>query len=446
MKMKRTLIAMFLALTFLAATACSSGTSGSADPGSSNQPSDSSQEGAAGGKEIITAMYVGGETDSDTPFYKEFVEQFNKTNDLGVTCEIQFYPNEDYKTKLTTLMASDSVTDMFFTWELDYLRPFVEGKKVLDLTDRLEADPEFKNSFQEGMLDPLTYDGHVYAIPSQICFTEIFYNKKIFEEHNLSVPTTWEEFISVCETLKNAGVTPMSISCPDAWIPAQFIQELVNGIGGYEVYEGLLDGSVAWNNQSHIDAGLKAQELIDAGFFQDGFLGMSEDEGIKIMQDEKCAMYFSATWSIGTLMQEDSAVREHVGAFALPAINPQNDNVLVGSVDTCMGIAANSKNPDAAFELIKFWMNKENQETILYDLGRLPATKIEVDRSRVSPLMADCLNISDQIVAVTPWLDRAFGAGEGVEFNNACQAIFGGEDPKEKFDELQKYIDENLSE
>ena len=36
----------------------------------------------------------------------------------------------------------------------------------------------------------------------------VFYNKDIFEEQGLSVPTTYSEFIETCEALKAAGSTP----------------------------------------------------------------------------------------------------------------------------------------------------------------------------------------------------------------------------------------------
>lgn len=396
---------------------------------------------ASGGN--ITAMYVGTETDAVVSYYKQFVEDFNETNSLGVTCDIQFYENEQYKTKLTTLMASDSVPDMFFTWELDYLKPFVNGGKVYDMTALLDADTELKDSFQEGVLEPLTYDGKVYALPSQTTFTPMFYNKQIFTDNGLSIPTTWDEFIQVCDTLKAAGITPISIPAPDAWIPAQFVQQLVNGIGGMDIYNGLLDGTVAWNNETHVQAGQLVQTIIDAGYLQDGFLGMSSEEGEKLMKDGKCGMYFMGAWEISTLTADDCAIKDHVGAFALPAYDSENDNIHVGSVDSSMAISAKSKNPEAAFALIKHWVSKENQETLLYEAGRIPATKIEVDTTKITSLMAECLEISNKTVGLTPWLDRAFGAGEGVEFNNTCQSIYGGEDVQTCFDDLQKYVEDN---
>lgn len=399
----------------------------------------------AGDGETLTMMYNGTEADVAFQYYNQFVDSFNADNEFGVNVDIQFYENEQYKTKLTTLMASNSATDLFFTWELDYLRPFVEGGKVLDITDMLEADQPLKDSFQEGLIDPLTYDGKVYALPTQSCFTPMFYNTEIFEQNGLTPPTTWEEFLQVCETLKAAGVTPLVVQASDAWIPAQLVQHLANGIGGLEVYNGLLDGSIQWNNETHVEAGKTLQQLVDAGYMQSGFLGMKQDEGRKIFMDGNAAMYFMGTWEISHLIREDSATVGKISAFVLPAVNAEHPNLLVGSVDSSIAISSQCKNPEAAFAMIKHWLSAENQGTLLYETGRLPATRIDVDSARVNALTADCLAISDQIEGMSPWLDRAFGAGEGVEFNNTVLSICGGEDPQTAFDNLQRYVEDTVS-
>lgn len=450
---KRSYIASLLviALLLVSFAGCANSYTPESQAGSSaaeleNEPAGSEAAPASNGNsETLTMMYNGTEQDSAFKLYNQFVDSFNQSNELGVNVEIQFYENEQYKTKLTTLMASNSVTDLFFTWELDYLRPFVEGGKVYDITEMYNADQELQASMQEGLIETLTYDGKLYALPTQSCFTPMFYNTEIFEQNNLTPPTTWEEFLQVCETLKTAGVTPLVVQASDAWIPAQLVQHITNGIGGLEVYNGLLDGSVAWNNESHVEAGEVLQQLVDAGYMQDGFLGMKQDEGRKIFMDGNAAMHFMGSWEISHLIREDSPTNGKISAFILPPVNAEHPNLLVGSVDSSIAISSQTKNPEAAFAMIKHWLSKENQEALLYDVGRIPSTRLEVDRSRVSSLTADCLDISDQIQGMSPWLDRAFGAGEGVEFNNTVLSICGGEDPQTAFDNLERYVEDTVS-
>lgn len=46
------------------------------------------------------------------------------------------------------------------------------------------------------------------------------YNKDVFDKLGISVPTTWEEFLQVCETIKTKGDGVIPIFMPkDFWVP-----------------------------------------------------------------------------------------------------------------------------------------------------------------------------------------------------------------------------------
>lgn len=394
-----------------------------------------------GEKEVIKAMCVGTEADTYLEDYQAIIDDFNANNEFGVTVEMEFYENEQYKTKLTTLMASNAVPDVFFTWELSYLEPFVSGKKVADITSYLDADQAWKDSFSDGTLELLSYDNKIYAIPTQKSLCVMFYNKQIFEENGVKVPITYEEFLAACETFKKAGVTPMSMCGTDAWIPAEFVQQISNGIAGMDLYNGISDGSKKWNDAAHIEAAKEIQQMADVGYFQEGYIGMGPEESTELFMNGKTAMYFQGAWDCGKISA--SSIGEVVGAFVLPAKNPQYNNISVGSVDTSFAVSESCKNKDAAVAFLKYWTSVDREEKLLYDEGRMPAAVFDIDDSKLHPLFAEILEISNQQVGLTPWWDRAFGAGEGVEFNNTCVSVCGGEEPQKAFDALQQFADDN---
>ena len=112
---------MAMMLTVLAISGCSNSSSGE-----SGQESQKSNDDSSGG-EVMKIMSVGTETDQYTATMRELAKEFSENNEYGVTVEFELYENEQYKTKMTTLMASNAVTDIFFTWELGYLEPFVSS-------------------------------------------------------------------------------------------------------------------------------------------------------------------------------------------------------------------------------------------------------------------------------------------------------------------------------
>lgn len=392
-------------------------------------------------KDTITVMCVGTEADTYLDAYNSIAEKFSEDNEYGVDVKIDFYENEQYKTKLTTLMASNATPDIFFTWELSYLQPFVEGGKVADITSYLEEDTQWKNSFADGTLELLSYDGKNYGIPTQKSLCVMFYNKQIFEENNVEVPTTYEEFLTVCQTLKDNGVTPMSMCGTDAWIPAQFVQQIAGGMAGTELFNKVCGGEEKWNNETHIKASEEVKKMADKGYFQEGYIGMGPEESTDLFTSGQTAMYFQGAWDADKVSK--SSIGENAGAFVLPAYDEQYSNISVGSVDTSFAVSENCKNKDAAVAFLKYWTSQENEDMLLYENGRIPAGNYEIDESKLSPLMGDVLNISNTQRGLTPWWDRQFGAGEGVEFNNTCVSVLGGEDAKTAFDALQQFAEDN---
>src|SRR6218665_2018620 len=57
--------------------------------------------------------------------------------------------------------------------------------------------------------------GPFYGIPNYGEFTEVYYNKDMFDRYGLSVPTTIADFENVLKTFKDAGITPLAESATE---------------------------------------------------------------------------------------------------------------------------------------------------------------------------------------------------------------------------------------
>lgn len=447
------LLAGLLGLSMLSGCGASAGTSSkAASTAVSESTADKSSAGsstgsasASGSGEKMTMMLNGSASDAYVAGFSKIIDDFNANNKYGVTISYEFITNSDYKTKLTTMMASDSQPDIIFTWELGYLQNFVNGKKVVSLQKYLDEDTAWKAKFQAGTLEQDTINGEVYAIPTSTTMAIMYYNKAIFDKYSLKVPTTYEEYRNVCDTLLKNGVTPVALAstADDAWLVSQYIQQLSDGIGGSDLFNGLKDGTKKWNDDAMIKAASLFKEEVNAGYFEKGFTGVSGDEAKAVFQNGQAAMYFNGAWEIPNLDNTKScAEADNISAFAMPAVESSNANISVGSVDTSYAITTNCKNVDAAVAFLKSWTSDENAETLLYDYGRIPATTFDVDQSKLSPLTAQALDVLHAQTALTPWFDRV-NTDYGNEFNNSSVAIANGDDVKTTFDNLEQYVESN---
>ena len=411
--------------------------------GSNGGSSDSSDSKADSSSETMTIMMNGSDSDAFMEGYRKIVDGFNESNEYGVKVEIQNITNADYKTKLTTMMASDSEPDIIFTWPLGYLENFVNGDKIVSLQKYLDEDEDWKNSFNGGILEPLTYDGEVYAIPTQQCTAIMYYNKAIFDKYGLEVPTTYDEYVQICDTLKENGVTPVALAstADDAWLVSQYIQQLSDGIKGEDIFNSIKDGTGKWNDEGMVEAGKLFQEEVNKGYFEDGFTGVSREEAQLQFANGQTAMYFNGCWEISNLdKKENAAEAENISCFLMPAVNEEYAGVEVGSVDASYAITKNCKNVDAAVALLKYMTNEESTSLLLYDYGRIPSTNIDIDDSKLTPLCVDFINLLGDVKAQTPWFDRV-DTDLGNEFNNTAIGIANGDDVQEAFDALQSYAE-----
>lgn len=98
----------------------------------------------------------------------------------------------------------------------DYDIFFAENAKIndeylLDLTDLLnEVLSEFgeNKTLREKISPDAVKPSGNYSLPNYSAFGGIVYDIDLFEEHNYSVPSTYEEFFQLCDVMVQDGITP----------------------------------------------------------------------------------------------------------------------------------------------------------------------------------------------------------------------------------------------
>ncbi len=437
------LIALTLAILMVfGLVACGNSSAPAADAPGDAPAANAPAANAPAEKQKMTAMFLGSISEKAiVDIIQNAVDEFNATNEYNVEFSFETYESEDYKTKQATLMASNASPDVFFSWSAGYLQPFVEGGKVYEIGKLLEQDAEWSGRFGDGVFGPVSFNGGIYAVPHGQTVAVMFYNTEMFAQYGVEVPKTYADFVAACQTFVDNGVTPISAPVQDAWIAGQLLQQIANCVGGIDLYNGTVDGTAAWNDARYVEAGNKLAELVNMGAFPDGFLGMTNDEGRNLFTQGETAMYYMGSWDIAVLQQ--STIGDKVGVFNIPAVDSSLGNVALADIDQALAISANCSNPEAAAAFIKYFSDTAAQEAYAYNANYLLSTTTQLDESKLSPLFLEVNSLSKELTGMTPWLDRVFGAGEGVEFNNVAQAIMAGKDVQEQFDNLQKYAENN---
>ncbi|MGZ9810276.1 ABC transporter substrate-binding protein [Pseudoroseicyclus sp. H15] len=127
------------------------------------------------------------------------------------------------------------------------------GRELLEvsLTGRLQPVTDIWNElggddiYPEALKAVTMFNGEVWALPVNIgIITNVYYNTAIFEEYGLEPPTTYDEWLTICETVEANGIACLGNGQGYAWSLYNFYGSLLATLGGegfYGVAEGTLD-------------------------------------------------------------------------------------------------------------------------------------------------------------------------------------------------------------
>lgn len=354
-------------------------------------------------------------------YMEEMVDSFNRDNPYGVTLELETMDMETYKQMLPLDAAGGDLPDIFFTWEAGYLEPYVRSGNVLPLTSYLE---DWDDEFEPGVFEPLRFDGEIYAVPLQQSLTVVFYNKAVFQEAEATPPETWEEFLSLCESLKARGIAPLAVGSQD-WMSGQLLTAILAGVGGRELCESLAGGG-RWQEAEMIRSVELLQELYDRGYAVR--TGASVYEGT-------AAMLLSGDW-----FQANYWENENMGAFLLPSVEPFNQGVCIRSVDQCYALSAGCKNPEAACGFLQYLTDRENQLRLWQRTGQSCSTKVTGTDVPYN-LQQEILELYRQVEDSVIWIDRGIGGDVGTAFNQMATAILSGRDAHTELEQFRKTLE-----
>lgn len=130
--------------------------------------------------------------EAENPEYKIHLEASSSANDLI---------NKH-------LYSKDNVDDLYIGNSKNWKSYALKGK-LLELDDFLNETVDgmtVKNKINDEYDKSIYYNGHTYRLPWTSGVPGIYYNAKMFEENGWTVPQTYDQLLTLCETIKAAAL------------------------------------------------------------------------------------------------------------------------------------------------------------------------------------------------------------------------------------------------
>ena len=218
--------------------------------------------------------------------------------------------------------------------------------------------------FPKGVVDIVSYNGERYSVPVNIHRANVlWYNKKVFQQNNLTPPTTFDEFFQVADALQAKGITPLALGDNGIWASVQIMETVLLGSLGPERYSGLWTGTTDWKGPQVTQALDTFKRMLS--YVNSDHSSLSWDQANALVIQGKAAMTIMGDWAHG-----DNKAKNFADEGWVPA--PGTAGMYDALSDT-FGLPKNAPNRDAVMCWLKVVGSKEGQEAFNTQKGSICA-------------------------------------------------------------------------
>lgn len=384
------------------------------------------------GKTVLT---MGSWRTGDAKQIQALLDEYSKIKGGKIAIEFKPINPPDYNATLRLQLDGGTGPDLM------YARSYATGIELFnagffaDISDLKGLKENFSDSALEAWS---TGDGRNFGVPFMAVSHGVYYNIELLEKVGYTeFPKTWEDFLVLCQKLKDADIIPIANSLGDEWdinevVFMSLAPNFIGGIDGRLAYE---TGKRPWNDANMVRAFTAMQEMIP--FMPKGFEALTYNDAIALFSTGKAAMRFDGSWTLGEF--KSAPFKWSVAAVPPPA---GKAGYVCFHVD--QGIAMNSKSKYSAEarEFLEWLCNKEGVEVAskAAPLGFFPMINNP-------PAIADKhandflqLNSGRGLDVRLPWPKLMAGTPSGYQLMNegVIKVMTGKETPRVAADNLAK--------
>ena len=328
-----------------------------------------------------TDLYILSSRPEDDEYYRwleaEFEAEYNCNIDLSTVT------TDQYTNTVNAQLRADSVD--VFSAESTHL--FDEGiyTKMLNLDDM-----SYNAKITDYAEKYSKLDGSWKICPLNVVTFVVFYNKTVFAKNNLSEPTTWDEFMDICDALSNdSDLTAPILYCGlESWpinmITSSIEYPVVRSVDPDYYYNVWVEGTQRFDQagglyEEYFD---KAKELFC--YVQENCTGVSYGEKSRLFAKSSFGMTIDGSWAYRDLAAAVDGKFE-IGSFVLPASdNAENNTKAAGKMGGGWAINKDSPNIELAKKFLEFQMREDIYQKYL-DMVQMDST-IEGMKSSVAEI------------------------------------------------------------
>jgi alpha-glucoside transport system substrate-binding protein len=249
-----------------------------------------------------------------------------------------------------------------------------------DVWDQWVADGEYTDSLRQiasadGTAYGVWFKGNVNGL--------IWHRTDTLAELGLGEPATWDDFLAMLDQIQSeSDLQPFAVGASDVWVPTQWNDAVLAKVIGPDKFNGLIDGSISWDDPDVVRAYEIFSEVIQTYWPADALnVGFTDancqwaSEGLAVFQNQGAFVNLTTPANCG----EDLDPETDFTFFEMPAPDDEFSDVRFVSGDL-FSVARDSANPDLAKEFARYLGSAEAQ-SIWASRGGFIAPNADTDPS-----------------------------------------------------------------
>lgn len=386
-------------------------------------------------KKVSLTLWEGNSTD---PQLAAAMKAYHKQHP-NVSFAVSSVPGTSYDTKVNLAMKSGKVPDIFENHGGGLLfAQFLPGHELVDLGKQI---PSLKANYLPTVLDPITSQGQIYAMPYTGTQPDaIFYNKSDFQKAGISgAPKTWAQLLKDVKALKAHSIIPIAEG-NETWAEMMWPQYIATKLGGPAFGQSILANKPdAWSQAPMTKALSLTEQLLKLQPFEPGYQGIqwANGEPTQLIASGQAAMELQGAWEVGNMQTKTPsfAKSSDLGYFAFPKVpgaTSADENNVAGNPATYFSVPTKAPDKQAAIDFMKFFTTKEFAGMVL-KAGQVPGTKsggTSIKSAHIDSVTKTWDQFAFQQVQKAPFFqqswDQYLSAGISTEMTTDIGKLFAG--------------------
>lgn len=320
---------------------------------------------------------------------------------------------------------------------------------ILQLNDMLDKN-KILDRYQKWVVDQIKAQdsqGRVFEIPEGVDVFQIYYNKEIFNKYGIKLPpATWDDFLKLCQTLKDAGIQPLTAGFKNGIGVGWLGGLLIESAAGKDRMTKVIYSDGRFDQNEIINAGKMLKELVDKGYIKGKeALAIEHNQALPSFYSGQSAMVAIPQNVLLSVATKGEDVSKY-GAFVFPSTEEGRPGRPSAGLATSWVVNANlAKNKIPSIEkFLDFVSSQEYQNIAFKNGGTVIPVLAQLPDVQYPPIMQDAI---DKLTNGAGYNPSVYLAGKAKdEWFASLQGIVANEvTPEEAMKKIQKALEASKS-